>query len=156
MSPEIKLLDYSPHLKKDLEEINKGWLKEFFDLEEFENDHLLAPEKQILDPGGILLFASINDEIVGTVGLCKITDSCYELVKMGVKPSFRGMKIGQALINEVLQRAKSMGVSELVLYSHSKLQAALALYAKVGFIEVEKECGKYERCDIKMVYSVQP
>jgi ribosomal protein S18 acetylase RimI-like enzyme len=54
------------------------------------------------------------------------------------------------LVKAILEKAKEMGAKKVVLYSNSKLEAALNIYRKFGFRELVPECGKYLRCDIKM------
>ena len=92
----------------------------------------------------------MGEEIVGTVGLHKVSDSEFELIKMGVSSSAQGKGEGMALGLSILEKAREMGGKKVVLYSHSKLAPALRIYNKLGFKETELEEGKYCRCDIKM------
>ena len=38
----------------------------------------------------------------------------------------------------------------MILYSNKKLESAIHLYRKYGFVEVELEEGLYERANVKM------
>jgi GNAT superfamily N-acetyltransferase len=154
MDANIQVIDYSPNFQKHFEYINKLWIEDLFALEDFDQRQLQSPEEYIIEPGGAILFAAIDDQIVGTVGLTKINSHTYELIKMGVLPSARGKKVGQVLVNAALAKAKMLGATDVVLYTNTKLAAAISIYKKVGFVEVQKECGKYERCDLKMTYHV--
>jgi ribosomal protein S18 acetylase RimI-like enzyme len=49
-----------------------------------------------------------------------------------------------------LQVAKIKGVKKIILYSNTISGAAIHLYKKYGFTEVELESGYYERANIKM------
>ncbi|WP_333482147.1 GNAT family N-acetyltransferase [Algoriphagus halophytocola] len=125
-------------------------MEELFSIEPFDRAQLEAPEETIIKPGGTIIYAKLGDEIVGTVGLHKISDGEFELVKMGVSPSVQGKGIGMALAKAILDKAKELGGKKVVLYTHSKLGPALRIYEKLGFKEAEMEAGKYCRCDIKM------
>jgi GNAT superfamily N-acetyltransferase len=72
------------------------------------------------------------------------------MIKMAVIPEAQSKKVGHLLAASILEKAKTMGAKKVVLYSNTKLEAALYLYRKFGFRETTPECGKYGRCDIKM------
>lgn len=146
----IEILSYSPELQPYFESINKAWVTRYFSLEPFDIDQLEHPEETILAKGGVILFAKSGGEIVGTVGLIAKDKSTCEMIKMGVDPEAQGKGVGWALGKGILEEARKIGFSKMVLYSNTKLQAAINLYQKLGFHEVKSECGTYGRCDIKM------
>lgn len=146
----VQIIDYSPEVQPQFEKINKEWVEKYFTLEPFDLEQLGNPQEIILNKGGAILFAKEGDEIIGTVGLAKSAEGTYEMIKMAVIPKAQGKKVGQLLATSILEKAKSMGAKKVVLYSNTKLEAALNLYRKFGFKETPPECGKYGRCDIKM------
>jgi N-acetylglutamate synthase-like GNAT family acetyltransferase len=147
----VEIISYTPELQSRFEQINKEWVEQYFTLEPFDREQLERPDEQIIAKGGAILFARENDEIIGTVGLVKTQEEgVYELIKMGVLPKARGKKIGLRLVEAMLVKAKEMGGKKVVLYSSSKLAAALHIYQQAGFVTLQPECGKYERCDVKM------
>ncbi len=146
----VSIIDFRPELKHHFKEINEEWLRNHFYIEPIDEEVLGNPEKYILNNGGAILFAQIADEIVGTVALKLHEPKVYEMTKMGVKPEFRGQKIGDLLAKAVLEKAKSLGAEKVILYSNTKLSPAINLYRKLGFTEVACESGGYERCNIKM------
>lgn len=150
----IQIIDYKPDLQPYFENINKQWIAELFALEEFDRLQLENPDENIISKGGAIIFAQENDQVLGTVALSKVEEGVYEMIKMGVMPEARGKKLGLLLGQHILIKAKSMGGHKVVLYSNTKLAPALSLYRKLGFREAAKECGKYERCDIKMEISI--
>lgn len=150
MNPEIQIVPFSPDLADEFKAINLPWVEGLFSVEPFDQAQFDAPEETIIKPGGVIIFAKLNDEILGTVALYKSTDSTFEMIKMGVKPEAQGKGIGMALAKEIIRIAKEMGGQKLVLYSNTKLEAALQLYHKLGFKSVVPEEGKYCRCDVKM------
>lgn len=146
----IHILPYSPEFRPYFESINKAWVTQYFTLEPFDIEQLEHPEETILAKGGRILFAKMEDEIIGTVGLIPRNDSTCEMIKMGVHPAMQGKGVGYLLGIAVLEEAGKMDFSKMILYSNTKLAAALHLYKKLGFQEVEAGCGAYDRCDIKM------
>lgn len=70
---------------------------------------------------------------------------------MAVDPSFHGLKIGQKLLSFAIDFSKSNQWESIVLYSSTKLDAALHIYRKYGFIDVALEDKlTYLRSDVKM------
>lgn len=64
---------------------------------------------------------------------------------VAVEPS-----VGKALMEYCLQVAKSKDIKKLILFSNTKLEAAIAMYYKYGFKEVAIDTSHYKRADIKM------
>ncbi|SFB43698.1 GNAT family N-acetyltransferase [Algoriphagus aquimarinus] len=147
---QIEILPYSPELNPFFKSINQAWVEQFFSIEPFDQAQFDSPDEIIVKPGGTIIYAKLGEGIVGTVGLHKVSDEVYELIKMGVAASAQGKGIGMILAKAILAKAKEMGAKKVVLYTHSKLAPALKIYEKLGFKEAELEEGKYCRCDIKM------
>jgi len=57
----------------------------------------------------------------------------YEVKHLWVRPEVRGGGHGRALLEELERRARHLGATELVLDTNRVLQAAAALYARLGF-----------------------
>ena len=110
---------------------------------------LQHPEIHIIEQGGTILTARINQEIVGVVALKYVTPGVYEFTKMAVDENFRGLKIGRALSEAAINKARSRQAHSIILYSHTSLINAIALYRKLGFKEIPLD-GPYKRSDIKM------
>ena len=149
---EIKIAFYNECYSKDFYELNREWLQTYFYVEPYDDEILSKPNKYIIDKGGHIFFAKLNDKVVGTIALMPLDNGLFEVTKMAVSPKHRGKKIGQHLMQYCIDYAKStMGLPKLILYSNTKLQNALYIYRKFGFVEIPVETNsKYERCDIKM------
>ncbi len=150
MNNSAEILPFSNDLKDHFKEINLPWVEGLFSVEAIDQAQFDDPESVIIDKGGAIIFAKVQDKIVGTVALAKADDATFEMIKMGVKPEAQGLGIGRVLGEAIIQKAKDMGGKKLVLYSNSKLGPALNLYEKLGFHRVIPEEGKYCRCDVKM------
>lgn len=147
----VEIIDYRPEYASDFLELNLEWLETYFYVEPHDTEVLENPQSYILDNSGYVFFARFNNEIVGTVALINEAE-CYELSKMAVSPKYRGMKIGQQLMDKCIAFSKEQGWSKIMLYSNRSLTPAINLYRKVGFKEVPVEDGAlYERADIKMI-----
>jgi N-acetylglutamate synthase-like GNAT family acetyltransferase len=94
---------------------------------------LSDPNTKIVKTGGAVLFASLDEDIVGTCALIKHHGSTFELAKMAVTKKYRGRSIGRKLIIAIINKAKTLGASELYLQTSSKLKVANHLYNKLGF-----------------------
>ena len=80
----------------------------------------------------------------------------WEMIKMGVDEAAQGKGIGFELGRKILEIAREKGAGRLVLYTNSKLQAAVHLYEKLGFSHCNLECGTYGRCNVKMEFVFTP
>ncbi len=149
---ELEIIPFEKQYAKYFYELNVEWLKKFFYVEPYDEEVLSKPEQYIINKGGHLFFAKLNNQIVGTVALMPIGDKgLFELTKMAVSPRHRGFKIGQHLMQYCIDFAKSIGLPKLILYSNTKLENAIYIYRKYGFIELPLEPNTpYIRCNIKM------
>ncbi len=147
---QLTILPYRPELQVHFERLNKAWLEAYFKVEPIDAYVLGNPEEAILKDGGAILFAAYGDKIVGTVALKYIEPGLYELTKMAVDETYRGLGAGKAICAAAIDKARELGATKVLLYSQTGLQAAIGIYRKLGFVEIPLEKGKYERADIKM------
>lgn len=145
----ITIIDYQPKFKETFKALSLEWISKHFELIDHDLDILADPEAKILNPGGEIIFAVLNDEIVGTAALCKKSEERYELAKLGVTESAKGQGIGKLLIEEIISRARKRKAQYLFLESNRVLGPAINLYKKLGFIEINPET-KTPQCDIEM------
>lgn len=153
MNPKlIDIIAFENIYAKDFYNLNIEWLKTFFYVEPFDEEVLSKPDVYIINKGGFIFFAKLDDTIVGTVALMPTkAERVFELTKMAVSPKRRGYKIGQQLMQHCIDFAKSYNFKGLMLYSNTKLENAIYIYKKYGFVEVPLELNSpYVRSDIKM------
>lgn len=152
----IKITDHEEQYASSFYDLNIEWLETYFYVEDFDKEVLGKPQQYILDPGGYIFYAKEGDSILGTVALMKENDKSFELTKMAVAPNQRGKKIGQQLMQHCIDFAKKNNFNNLFLYSNTKLENAIYIYRKFGFIDVPVETNSpYQRSDIKMILELK-
>lgn len=131
--------------------LNIEWLEEYFYVEQHDHEVLSDPDKHILEPGGHLFFAKLDDRVVGTGALAQRGDE-LELIKMAVAKSAQGLGIGEKLVRHAIATYRASGASGLFLESSQRLKPALKLYEKVGFKRMSeaRPGSKYKRADVYM------
>jgi DNA-binding MarR family transcriptional regulator/predicted GNAT family N-acyltransferase len=149
---EIHIIDFVEKYANDFKNLNYEWIEKYFKIEEPDRQVLENPQTYILDRGGHIFFAKVENQIVGTCALLKETNDCFELAKMAVSPAFQGRQIGKKLCLHAIEAARSLGAKQVVLESNTKLNPAIEMYKKVGFYKVEivGHPSPYERSNIKM------
>lgn len=147
----VQIIPFNPKYISDFRELNIAWLEKYFYVEDKDKELLEDCEKSIIDKGGFIFFAKIDEKIVGCFSFIPINNILFELGKMAVDPQYQGHKIGQTLMNFAIDFAKLKQWNKVVLYSSSKLPTALYIYKKYGFehVELEKDLP-YARSDVKM------
>jgi ribosomal protein S18 acetylase RimI-like enzyme len=152
MQSEIRIETYNPSLRTVFKEMNEAWIRKYFRMEEVDTHSLSNPEAYIIDKGGHILFAMVDNEVAGVCALIKMDGNPYdyELAKMAVSPEFQGRGIGKTIGLAVIEKAKSIGARNVYLESNTKLTTAINLYRKIGFEEVEGIPSPYARCNICM------
>jgi GNAT superfamily N-acetyltransferase len=92
-------------------------------------------------PTGKLLLATVAGQPVGCVGVRSFPlEGACEMKRLYVRPAFRSAKLGKVLAERVLAEARTLGYWRLRLDTHpATVQAAVRMYQKMGFHEVEPD-----------------
>ncbi|MBN7827234.1 GNAT family N-acetyltransferase [Bowmanella dokdonensis] len=115
------------------------------------------PRRIVIEPGGRIYFARHAElGVVGTCALMNKGSGVFELTKMGVLESARGLKVGEKLLQYCLEQARQMAIDCLFLLTNKQCAAAIHLYEKNGFIHCDDIMARfgqaYARCDVAMRY----
>ena len=150
---EVKIVEYDPKYQQDFRDLNEEWISRFFKMEASDYKMLDHPEEYIINKGGHIVFALLNNEVVGTCALIKTSDEplIFELAKMAVSPKAQGKKIGYLIGQELIDKAKQLKAKEVFLETNSSLIPAIKLYEKLGFQHIPVMDSPYERADTKML-----
>lgn len=147
----MTITSFKPEFTQAFHDLNIEWLETYFYVEDFDREVLSKPQHYILNRGGHIFFAVEHHEVLGTVALMPHNEDYFELTKMAVSPESRGKKIGQKLMQHCIDFAKENNFN-LLLYSNTKLENAIYIYKKYGFIEIPvEENSPYKRSNIKMI-----
>lgn len=155
----LRLIDYCDDHAADFRAINVEWIEAMFALEPRDREVLDRPREHIIDAGGVILLAEhVSLGVIGTGALQPSGDGVFELTKMAVRGTARGLKAGEMLLRGLIDRAAGKGAREIFLLSNRKCAAAVHLYEKAGFVhdaDIMREHGaEYARCDVAMRYRI--
>jgi len=148
--PQVRIIDYQAQHRAVFRDLNLAWIERYFEIEAMDRISLGDPDQTIIRPGGAILMAEYDGQIVGVCALIRINEQCLELAKMAVSPTVQGLGIGWQLGQAVLERAGTMGATRVFLETNSVLKPAIALYEKLGFHRVTGRPSHYCRVDIQM------
>jgi DNA-binding MarR family transcriptional regulator len=151
-SSKVVLDSYSPKYRDIFRQLNEEWIIRYFKMEESDRRMLENPEEYIIDKGGEIIIALLENEPVGVCALIPLKDHefDYELAKMAVAPMAQGNGIGYLLGEKIKDIAKSKGGKTLFLESNTILAPAIRLYEKLGFRKINSQRSCYSRCNIQM------
>lgn len=147
---QVEVKGYQKNELAHFATLNYEWLNTFFQVEQHDREQLDDPETYILRPGGHILFAHYEGKIVGTVALVPEGPGIFELAKMAVNPKYQGLKIRNKIMEAAIDWGRKKGLEKIVLESNTKLEPAIHLYEKFGFVEIPRTCSPYARCNIRM------
>ena len=104
-------------------------------------DILDIQSNYINDGGNFWVALNDNGEVVGSIGLQKLTNEVAVLKKFFVYKDYRGKEfgIGMDLYNVLLDFTRKQGFTKVILDTPSKATRSHGFYKKVGFKEIIKE-----------------
>ena len=89
-------------------------------------------------PDGRLYLAHRGLEIAGCIALRPLGDGVCEMKRLFVREDFRGQRIGQLLLERLIEDAREIGYARMRLDTFPpKMGKAVSLYETYGFREIE-------------------
>lgn len=81
-----------------------------------------------------------DEKVIGGIGLAEFEgfSDCCELQKLYLKGSAKGNGQGYKLISFIEDKARELGYKKMYLETHTNLQAAIHIYEKSGYQEIER------------------
>lgn len=130
--------------------LNEQWISEHFDLEAVDRA-LAANPAAIIDEGGFVFTMTDGDEVFACCALFRSGEDEFELARMAVSPARRGNGFGRQLIEAAITKATELRAKRVYLVSNTKLESAIALYQKTGFVTTSLgQHPVYARANIEM------
>jgi len=112
------------------------WLQVDYCLQSFEAEMAGLPGNYAPPAGGLWL-ARVDGTPAGVVGLWPLGNAACEVKRLWVRPGHRGGKLGRRLMAAALDGARAAGHKRVVLETLDFMTAAQALYADLGFHDVD-------------------
>lgn len=86
-------------------------------------------------PEGRLYLLTVDGHAAGCVGLRRINREQCEMKRLYVRPLYRGQKLADRLLLQIIADAKEEGYTSMVLDTLPFLESAIRLYRRHGFHE---------------------
>jgi len=134
----------------DFIKLNEEWISRYFTLEESDRKLAANPYKVIENHGYIFSLVEEN-QVIGVCALFNENNGVFELARMAVSPAHQGRGLGKALIETCISKAREINAKKIYLVSNTKLQSAIELYKKYGFVTIQTgQHPVYARANIVM------
>ena len=106
----------------------------------FEAELANLPGDYAAEAGGRLYLALVDGEVAGCGAVRRITDvdhvNACEMKRLFVRHAYRRYGLGRTLAQALIDAAREIGYSNLLLDTLDDMEAARELYARLGFVEV--------------------
>lgn len=155
--PAIHLRPFKPGDESAFRSLNEAWIAKYFVIEAADRVVLEDPVKNILELGGHIFMALVDERPIGCCALLPMQPGEFELAKMTVLESERGLGIGRTILEYAITQAKKLGGERLYLETNRKLANAIHLYESVGFRHVSPEQvipSPYARANVFMEMAI--
>lgn len=116
---------------------NDSSFRKYLDIQNY-NEEMEHLESKYGLPNGRLYLVYCDEELAGCIGLRKIDSQNCEMKRLYVRPKFRGQKIGNLLVEKIIDDAKKIGYSHMLLDTLPFLKSAIHMYKKYGFYEIDR------------------
>lgn len=95
-------------------------------------------EKTYARPHGLIIIAYDENKIaVGCFGIRRLEHSICELKRMYIRKVGRGKGVGKKILAKAVEVSIELGYSKMRLDTLSTMHAAINLYQKAGFYQIE-------------------
>lgn len=114
---------------------DRAIIDSYFDPEAYEAELRSLPGSYAR-PEGALLVAEDGGRVAGCVALKPLGEDTCEMKRLFVDPAAHGRGVGAGLARAIIDRAKSLGYSRMMLDTGPLQVEAQTLYRKLGFRDV--------------------
>lgn len=111
----------------------EAWLGMDLCFQGFEEELRTLPGRYA-EPNGRLLIASVDDSPAGCIAMRKLEDGICEMKRLYLRPNARGLGLGNRLIEQLIEEARSVGYAKMRLDTYPpKMAKAVSIYQSHGF-----------------------
>ncbi|MCH8305890.1 MAG: GNAT family N-acetyltransferase [Candidatus Marinimicrobia bacterium] len=147
----VKVAPFQDEYADDFKRLNLEWIEKYFVVEEMDKKQLEDPQENIIEPGGEIYSVLEDGKVRGVCALVFHEEGVYEIAKMAVDKESRGKGYGNLLMEAVIEDARKKEANKILIVSNTRLEAAINLYKKYGFIITRLgQDPDYERGNIEM------
>ena len=147
----VKVEPFQDEYTDDFKRLNLEWIEKYFVVEEIDKKQLEDPQENIIEPGGEIYSVIEDGKVRGVCALIFHEEGVYEIAKMAVDKESRGKGYGNLLMEAVIGGARKKEANKILIVSNTRLEAAINLYKKYGFIITRLgQDPDYERGNIEM------
>jgi GNAT superfamily N-acetyltransferase len=98
-------------------------------------------------PRGAFYLVHVDGALAGMGGLRPLAKGACEIKRIYVRPGFRGLQLGQAILQRLLDDAQAFGYQRVCLDSAPFMPSAQRIYANAGFVD----CSPHEGAEVPAV-----
>lgn len=84
----------------------------------------------------LVLLARVGGAAAAVSGLKRLDAAACEMKRLYARPDFRGLRLGERLSLALVEAARMSGFETMRLDTLSRLEPAVALYRRLGFVEI--------------------
>ena len=139
----MELVDGTPYLEQA-----KGLIREYTErlgrdlaFQGLEDELTNLGSKYLPPNGRLVVGVTGGDAVVGCVAYHRLDEMTAEMKRLYVQPAGRGHHLGERLAKRIMELAREDGCTRMVLDTVKPLEAAVSLYRKLGFDEIEPYYG---------------
>lgn len=148
-SMKFKIIKWEDRFAKAYIDLSIEWLEKYVSVEPGDLEIIEHPYEAVLNNGGMIWFALLDNTPIGTVTMIKSNDS-YEVAKLDVTEKYKKLGIGERLMKVAIEFARENSTKKIYLFTNHNLIPAINLYKKCGFVQIPLIDNKYIESDMKM------
>jgi len=103
------------------------------------DDDLLEIENHYLKNNGWFVIGETDGRLITMGALRKIDDHMAEIKRMRTQPDMQGKGIGKKVLELLINKAKELNYTEIILETSDRQPAARKIYATYGFVPYQSE-----------------
>jgi len=154
---DIRMVGSNASYLESFRILNEAWLSHYLEISEYDRQVLDDPTATIINKGGRIYCMLLNEKVVGTYALQRLSNDDWELSKFTIDKDFRGRRLGKRLLQHAIQQAEVLDARYLLLFTHPDLAEATELYRNAGFREIAEHPEMHDptgRCSILMKLNI--
>lgn len=151
----MEIIEYNPEYKDKFIEFNCDWIVENFGSVEKGDEETFSSIEQFIKNGSMIFMAVRAGNLLAGCMAKKDNNNEWEICKLCSNKHMEHKGAGSAVFEACVDYAVKNGAKRIYIISNSKLKAALHIYEKFGFKQIEMGDYHYDRGNIAFELNVQ-